>query len=296
MLKIGYFADGPWSHEAFKMLIVDKDISIQFVCVRYDTQDDTLKNYCREHGIPCLKHKNVNSDEFIQSIQEYGCDLLVSMSFNQIFRSNLMNIFPLKAINCHAGKLPFYRGRNILNWALINDEKEFGITVHFIDEGIDTGDIIAQETYCIDDNDSYSTLLEKAYTGCADILFGAVRLFVTNNVVRKPQSEIHPVGFYCTQRKVGDENIDWNQSSRDVFNFIRAICKPGPQARAFLGGREMKINRAEFIENAPDYKCIAGAIVCKEQDALLVKTGDSVVRILDYKYDGKIRTGDRFEV
>ena len=296
MLKIGYFADGPWSHKAFSMLIEDKDISIQFVCVRYDTQDDTLKNYCHKYGIPCLKHKNVNSDEFIQSIQEYGCDLLVSMSFNQIFRLNLMNTFPLKAINCHAGKLPFYRGRNILNWALINDEKEFGITVHFIDEGIDTGDIIAQETYSIDDNDSYSTLLEKAYTGCADILFGAVRLFVTNSVVRKPQSEIHPVGFYCSQRKIGDENIDWNQSSRDMFNFIRAVCKPGPQARTFLNGHEMKINKSQLIEHAPTYKCITGAILRKGLDGILVKTTDSYILLTEYDYAEKFKVGDRFDV
>ena len=66
------------------------------------------------------------------------------------------------AINCHAGKLPDYRGRNILNWALINDEKEFGITVHFIDEGIDTGDIILQESFEIKDSDNYKSLLDLA--------------------------------------------------------------------------------------------------------------------------------------
>jgi methionyl-tRNA formyltransferase len=64
------------------------------------------------------------------------------MSFNQIFKSEIINLPRLKTINCHAGKLPFYRSRNILNWVLINDEKEFGITVHYVDEGIDTGDII----------------------------------------------------------------------------------------------------------------------------------------------------------
>ena len=73
------------------------------------------------------------------------------MSFNQIFRKDIINLTPIGIINCHAGKLPFYRGRNILNWVLINDEKEFGITVHFVDEGIDTGDIILQKTFPITD-------------------------------------------------------------------------------------------------------------------------------------------------
>ena len=96
------------------------------------------------------------------------------MSFNQIFKNNLINLPPLKIINCHAGKLPFYRGRNVLNWVLINDENEFGITVHFIDEGIDTGDIILQKTFKIDDTDDYQTLLSRAYKECGSILYDSI--------------------------------------------------------------------------------------------------------------------------
>jgi methionyl-tRNA formyltransferase len=98
------------------------------------------------------------------------------MSFNQIFREEIMNMPPLKTINCHAGQLPFYRGRNILNWALINDEKCFGITVHYVDSGIDTGDIILQRTYPINDADNYKSLLEVAYTECANILYDAIKI------------------------------------------------------------------------------------------------------------------------
>ena len=80
------------------------------------------------------------------------------MSFNQIFKREMIDLPKYGTINCHAGKLPFYRGRNILNWALINDEKEFGITVHYMDEGIDTGDIIVQRTYPIGEEDDYGIL------------------------------------------------------------------------------------------------------------------------------------------
>lgn len=85
------------------------------------------------------------------------------MSFDQIFKEELLKLYPRKIINCHAGKLPFYRDRNILNWALINDEKEFGISVHFIDKGINTGDIILQKTYEIKDSDDYTTLLNLCH-------------------------------------------------------------------------------------------------------------------------------------
>jgi methionyl-tRNA formyltransferase len=295
-LKIGYFADGPWSHEAFKLLIKDSDIKISFICVRADTQDDILKEYCVEHKIDYLKHQNINSKEFIDVVSKYCCDLFVSMSFNQIFRKEIINLPKLKMINCHAGNLPFYRGRNILNWALINDEKEFGITVHFIDEGIDTGDIILQRTYPISEIDDYSTLLKVAYIECAVILYDAIALFKNGRVESKKQSEIHPTGFYCSQRGVGDEILDWGQSSRDIFNFVRAICRPGPMARAFLNGKEMYINKIDYIKSAPDYKCKVGVILQKNDDGLLVKTKDSFVKVSEFIFDDRIKVGDKFEI
>lgn len=296
-LNIGYFADGPWSHRAFEKLISDKDISISFICVRFDTKDETLKNYAQIHNIDYLKHENINSNDFISTIKKYKCDLFVSMSFNQIFKTKLFNIPRLKTINCHAGKLPFYRGRNILNWALINDENEFGITVHFIDEGIDTGDIILQRCFKISDSDTYETLLETSYIECANILYDSIVLFKEKNVKTKRQIDIHPTGFYCTQRKIGDEILNWNQTSREIFNFVRAICYPGPKARAFINNYEMKINKVELINDAPTFKCITGAILNKEKDgSLLVKTKDSFIKITNYEIDGKIKVGDRFEI
>ena len=129
---------------------------------------------------------------------KYDCDLFVSMSFNQIFRSVLINFPALKTINCHAGKLRFYRGRNILNWVLINDEKEFEITIHYVDESIDTGDIILQRCYQITDEDDYSTLLQRAYEGCATNLYDAIKDVQDGKVNTIVQKNIDQLGFYCT--------------------------------------------------------------------------------------------------
>lgn len=295
-LSIGYFADGPWSHLAFEKLIKDTDITISFICVRFDTKDETLKNYCIDYNIEYLQHENINSKSFIDKISNYNCDLFVSMSFNQIFKTEIINLPKFKTINCHAGKLPFYRGRNILNWALINDETEFGITVHFMDEGIDTGDIILQRSYPINDDDNYSTLLQVAYVECANILYDAIVMFKEEKVDRVRQNDIHPIGFYCTQRKIGDEILNWNQTSREIFNFVRSICSPGPMARAYLNGKEMKINKVKYIDIAPTYTCILGGILKKDKNSFLVKTKDSFVEVIEYEYDGKFRVGDRFEI
>ena len=293
-IRIGYFADGPWSHRAFEKLIKDETIEFAFIVPRSDTTDDTLLNYAKKYHIDYLHKVKINSKDFIEKAASYNCDLFVSMSFNQIFRKTIINLPPLKTINCHAGKLPFYRGRNILNWVLINDESEFGITVHYIDEGIDTGDIILQECHPITDQDDYKSLLDKAFVACSDILYRAIKKLQKGDFEVTVQSDIHPVGFYCGRRGEGDENLTWNQSSRDVFNFVRSICKPGPVARAMIKGKEMKINKVNLIKDAPTYKSTIGQIVGKSETGLIVKTLDSTVEITEYEYPDELKIGDRF--
>jgi len=294
-IKIGYFADGPWGHNTFELLNNDKRFEIGFICVRFDSEDEVFIKLAKDNNIDLIKHKNVNSDEFLNEMQKYSCDIFVSMSFNQILKSKFINFPPLGTINCHAGKLPFYRGRNILNWVLINDEKEFGITVHYVDEGIDTGDIILQKVYPITDADDYNTLLNRAYLNCAVVLHEALILIYGERLNTIKQENIHPIGHYCIQRRNGDENIDWNNNSREIFNFVRSICKPGPVARTHFGDQEIKINRVSLINSAPTYKLICGAIVGTRDDKLIVKTGDSTICIEEYESERKLRIGDRLK-
>lgn len=292
-LRIGYFADGPWSHRAFEKIILNPNIEVCFIVPRSDTKDETLKNFAEINSIDYLYPVKINSQSFIETAKFYNCDLFVSMSFNQIFKKEIINLPSLGVINCHAGKLPFYRGRNILNWALINDEKEFGITVHYIDEGIDTGDIINQRSYPITDKDTYQTLLELAYEECADILYESLVLIQEEKSERIDQSTIHPLGFYCGRRGEGDEIINWNQTSRELFNFIRAICHPGPKATTFLNGEEVKINSSELIEGAIEYKGTVGQILYKHEDGFVVKTKDSSIIIREIDSKNRLKVGDK---
>ncbi len=294
-MKIGYFADGPWGHNAFKKIISDDSLEIVFVTVRYDKKDETLIKLAEENQIPVELSEKINSSEFMSRIEKYEADLFVSMSFNQIFKNEMINLPKYKTINCHAGKLPFYRGRNILNWALINDEKEFGITVHYMDEGIDTGDIILQETYPITDDDDYGTLLQTAYEACAEILYRAIKLIQKENVIPMKQNDIDPVGMYCGMRVQGDEIIDWTQTSREIFNFVRALCIPGPQATSWIRGNKIMINKARMVPGARAYKNTVGQVVGRTKEGLLIKTGDTILEITEYTYNGKVKIGDRLE-
>lgn len=292
-LTIGYFGDGPWSHGSINKLLSDKTLEIAFLCARSDKPDKILKEISLKHGIAFFCHPRVNSPEFLSQLTTFGCDLFVSMSYNQIFKKQIIDLPKMGIINCHAGKLPFYRGRNILNWVLINGEKEFGITTHFVDEGIDTGDIILQRTYPIKDSDDYSTLLAKAYLECPEILYDSVKLIQRGSFVVKKQSEIDPIGLYCARRKSGDENIDWNQSSRDLFNFVRALRTPGPRAKTFLSGQAILLDKVEIVSNVKNFKGIPGTILSIEKGSFSVKTNDSFLRVLEWSGTPRLRIGDR---
>ena len=294
-MKIGYFGDGPWAHNALDLIIKNGQIDVIFICARFDNPDLTLKQKANDLGVEFITIQNVNSDDFFEKLKIFKCDLFVSMSFNQIFKNTIMSIPELGIINCHAGKLPLYRGRNVLNWVLINDEKEFGITVHYIDEGIDTGDIIIQESFPINDTDTYNSLLEKAYLECPKLLLKAILKIMDGDVKSISQKSILNSYMYCSRRKEGDEVINWNSNSREIFNFVRALTYPGPCAISFIDKNPVKIVNSSLVSNAPDYIGIPGTILERSDDCFIVKTKDSYIKITQWESSIRIYNGLRFK-
>ena len=304
-LKIGYFGDEIWAQNALRLILRDENFKVCFVTPRFDAPDEVLLSLAKQHNIPIIHAKNVNSPEFAAKIAPYKCDLLVSMSFNQIFKENLLSNYEI--INTHAGKLPFYRGRNILNWALINDEKEFGITVHFVDSGIDTGDIILQKCYEIGENDDYNTLLHLAYDECANLLYEALKLYIMGEIVPIKQESIDKIGSYYPQRKAGDEIIDFSKGVREIFNFIRALNAPNLGALAFVDKKEIRLFKSQiysensampldkgliksenssFDENLPN-----GFVLSVDEMGFLMKLKDGILRVNKYKFKNTLKNG-----
>jgi methionyl-tRNA formyltransferase len=286
-MKIGYFADGPWSHKALETIVSDERLEISFIVPRYDSQDPVLRDWAEKLGVSFILLEDVNSKNSLSILKNFHAEVFVSMSFNQILKKEILSIPEKGFINCHAGALPFYRGRNILNWALINDEQEFGVTVHYIDEGIDTGDIILQNKALITDDDSYKTLLEKAIDLCDKTLYEALVNILNGKNHRIEQKKIHPVGSYFGRRREGDEWINWEWTTRRIFNFIRAITDPGPCAQTMFKDNIIKIRSSKEIPNSPDYICTPGEIVGKSSDSLIIKTGDSTLLINSYDNSDK---------
>tara|TARA_B100000700_G_C15062696_1_gene866946 strand:- start:3695 stop:4627 length:933 start_codon:yes stop_codon:yes gene_type:complete len=276
-MKIGYFADGPWSHKAIERILESDLFEIVFIVPRYETQDPVLKQWAEKLDVPFIVTENVNSSEFIEQVKAYEAELFVSMSFNQILKEALIALPPKGFINCHAGALPFYRGRNPLNWALINGEEKFGITVHYIDQGIDTGDIIEQAFFQISPDDNYGSLLKVAIVGCAEVLIKALIGIKNNTAKALKQSDIHPVGTYFGMRRVGDEYLEFGWGAKRFHNFVRALAIPGPEARFFVGEVEYALAKTSMIADAPNYIATEGEVVGRTHEGVVVKVGDSTL-------------------
>ena len=113
-MRLGYFADGLWSHRALDKIIQDPNLSVDFVCARFDKPDQQLRNNAEAAGIPFFVHEDVNSSDFEKTLSQFKSEIFVSMSFNQIFKQSIIQIPEKGIINCHAGMGPFYRGNRLL--------------------------------------------------------------------------------------------------------------------------------------------------------------------------------------
>ncbi len=294
-MRIGYFGDGAWANRALETIVADDRFTVSSITTRFTNEDQELRAWASRLNVPYLPTPNVNSDNFLKDLMDCGPEILVSMSYDQIFRARLIDATPHGIINCHAGALPFYRGRNPLNWALINGEHSFGITVHFIDEGIDTGDVILQRLIPIGTEDTYADLLHRAHDQCASALLDALIIIKEDRLLRRAQITRGRGYTYFSSRRSGDEWIDWSWTSRDIHNFVRAISPPGPCARTLVKRTPIAIVRSDILTDIPAHIGTPGEVVGRDPSGIYVKTGDTVLKVTQiatFRSDGSLGTTD----
>jgi methionyl-tRNA formyltransferase len=275
-VKFAFFGDGLWARRSLERLVADGH-EPAVVVLRSSTGDTELAAAARALGIDTVAPSLVNSAETLEQLAGTGAELWVSMAYNQIFRREALALPRLGCINCHAGKLPLYRGANVLNWVLINGETELGLTIHYVDEGIDTGDIILQRTLPIGWETTYGELLEQATLAFPDLVSDAVGRIAAGTAERRPQGAI---GTYFGRRRPGDEWLDWTDSSAAVYNKVRAITRPGPGARTRLGDQTVIVWSSSYDPSWPEYVATCGEVVGRSAgQGVIVKSGNSTVLV-----------------
>jgi methionyl-tRNA formyltransferase len=276
-VKVLFFGDGAWAARSLERIAPQWPIAA--VVLRRLPSSEDLADKARALSLPLLQPGHVNSNEFLEIVRGLSPDLNVSVSYDQIVRRPLLTAAPLGFVNFHAGRLPRYRGKNVVNWALVNGETDIGMTGHYMDEGIDTGDIILQRTLPIGWTDTYGEVLDRVVAAFPDLVETALAMIAAGTAVRKPQA--HLLGTYYAARREGDEWLDWSDTSRNLHNKVRAISRPGPGARTLLDGRPVLIWRALWEPAWPRYLATPGEVVGRSERGVTVKTGDSTLLVLE---------------
>jgi methionyl-tRNA formyltransferase len=290
-MNLGIFADGIWGLNFLKKIKKNKKFSIKYVCGRKKI-DKNIKKFTLKNKIPFFAFNNLKSNFAFKKIVSFNTDLLVSMSYDQIFNNKIINMNKYPPINCHAGMLPKYRGRNVINWAIINGEKELGITVHQINNKIDKGNIISQKKIKILESDNYKTILSKCHNECPNLLLSSLNKIYDNpkfNTI--PQKNLGK-GFYCKKRTKGDEIINLNNKTKYLNNFIRGITYPGPNAQYKNGRYKIHFIKSRILNKQKihsNYK--VGEIINFKKKYFDVRTKDGAIRILKWKTKTKLYQG-----
>lgn len=200
-------------------------------------------------------------------------DLLIVASFHKLIDQEIINYPKYGSINVHAGALPKYRGYHPLNWAIIRDEKTIGVTIHYIDEGADSGDILAQKVIPVSNHDDINSIREKVTTNGAKLLVEVVGRIESKKTKIKGTKQNESEATYAPKRIAEEGRINWQDNSRDIFNLVRALKKPYPNAFTITKSGE-KIEIEETLLSK-----IPGKVLAKYGDFYLISTGDGVIAI-----------------
>lgn len=288
-MRILLFGDGAWATNSLRRL-VREDWLVVGIVARPKPRDPDLLTVAKKLQIPIFQPQKVNKPEFVSEIRSLQPSFNLSIFYDQILRHPILEMAPLGSINFHPGKLPYYRGRSVISWAMLNGETEIGLTAHYMDEGIDTGEIILQWTQLIDWTDTYSDVVQRIANILPDLVIETLGLVVNGKTQCYPQK--HLPNTYFGSLEYEDTWIDWSDSSRNIYNKIRAITHPGIGARTYLRNQEVIIWDAFYDPSWPLYKGAVGQIVGQyRNEGVLVKTGDSTLLIREVQIvGGKIQT------
>ena len=239
-----------------------------------------VKDYCIENGINIIQPRSFEDEEFLKKIKEFNADIFVVVAF-KILPKKVWSIPSLGSINVHASILPNLRGAAPINWAIIHGLKKTGLTSFYINDGIDTGDIISQIETKINEKDNFGSLYKKLKK-----ISGKFILNTFNNLnkikIQKSSSNL------LNAPKLDKENtrIKWSSNGKDIYNKIKGLS-PIPGAWSLIEGSNkiIKIYDAIFHEKDNDFQ--NGEMLVQNKNKLMLSVNNGMLEILSLKIEGK---------
>jgi len=243
-----------------------------------------VKDAALEANLPVYQFEKASSPKSIEAVRSLEPDVIAVVAFGQILSEELLRIPKRAIINVHYSLLPRYRGAAPVHWAIVNGEKETGVTVQHLAKKLDSGDIILQEKVAISPDDTAGTLSEKLTEVGAALLVKALRQLEAGTAPRIPQDESQAT--YARKLTKEDGEIDWSLSAAQVVNRVRGM-NPWPGAYTFFPEKEHRRMLKLLTVKAILERAGSPGQVLITKDRLVVAAGDGSVELLDVQPEGK---------
>lgn len=240
-----------------------------------------VKFLATQLNIPVVQPYKVG--EIADKLRLTSPDLIVVVAYGNILTQEILKIPKLGCINLHASLLPELRGPEPIAWSIILGKEKTGLTTMWMDEGVDTGDIIAQKEIEILPEDTRGSLEKKMSLIGADFLCETLKMIEEGKSLRKKQ-EGNPT--YAPMIKKIDCLIDWSKSAREIHNLVRGLS-PSPSAYTFIEGGRLKIYRSKIVVEPALPSVKPAEIVEIKDDEILVATGEGIISVLEIQPEGK---------
>ena len=241
-----------------------------------------IKQLAMKYNIPVLQPEKIRKD--FQGLLDLKPDIIITCAYGQIIPKEVLDCPRIGCINVHGSLLPKLRGGAPIHKAIIDDYKVTGITIMYMDVGMDTGDMISKVEVPILDSDNLESLHDKLSEAGTKLLLETLPSILDGTNSREKQNEDEVTFAYNIKRE--EEHVDFNKTSREVFNLIRGLC-PIPSANVIFNGEEMKVYSSTISTNKYNGKC--GEIVDVTKEGIVVKTCDGAIVLTSIKPFGKKR-------
>ncbi|REK76392.1 methionyl-tRNA formyltransferase [Paenibacillus paeoniae] len=234
-------------------------------------------------GIPVLQPERMRNPEAVAELAEYKPDLIVTAAYGQILPKVVLELPRLGCINVHGSLLPKYRGGAPIQRSIINGESETGVTIMYMAEGLDTGDMISSVALPILDEDTSGTMFDKLSLAGAKLLGETLPSIIDGSAEAVPQAEVEAT--YAPNLNRDDERLDWSKSARALFNQVRGLS-PMAGAFTYLNGEVFKIRECEPVLGRSG-NAESGKIVSADANGIVVQTGDGMLLLKEIQPAGK---------
>jgi methionyl-tRNA formyltransferase len=247
-------------------------------------EESDVKKYAKQHSLRILQPEKLKNPEFLAELKSLNADLFVVVAFRML-PEVVWSMPPIGTINLHASLLPQYRGAAPINWAIINGEKETGVTTFFIQQEIDTGKIIYQEKIPIREDETAGELYAELMHLGAKVLGKTVNSIAEGNYPQIPQDHITDIK-HAPKIFKDTCKIDWTKDVNDIYNFIRGLS-PYPAAFSLLDDKVFKIFSCEKISSSSTRSGTSASYETDGKTFLRFQASNGIIEVKECQMEGK---------